>query len=87
MTVDPQERNTWRSGPEVIKLFSCSTQLSMKFQLLPKKFKCGTINSYIAFKLSEVEFIMVTNVKMPTIMSFIGILTFYEDDKFHAQLS
>ena len=24
------------SGPEVIKLFSCSTQLSMKFQLLIK---------------------------------------------------
>ena len=23
-----------RSGPEVIKLFSCSTQLSMKFQML-----------------------------------------------------
>ena len=25
-----------RSGPEVIKLFSCSTQLSTKFQLLIK---------------------------------------------------
>ena len=25
-----------RPGPEVIKLFSCSTQLSMKFQLLIK---------------------------------------------------
>ena len=24
----------WRSGPEVIKLFSCSTQLSMKFSPL-----------------------------------------------------
>ena len=35
-------------GPEVIKLFSCSTQLSMKF-------------------------IMLINVKMPTI---VGILTF-----------
>ena len=34
MTVDPQERNTQRSGPEVIKLFSCLTQLSTKFQLL-----------------------------------------------------
>ena len=70
-------------GPEVIKLFSCSTQLSMKF-------------------------IMLINVKMPTI---VGILTFisrinttseslkarkvfvfrhfkfYEQLKFHAQLS
>ena len=26
--------NTGRPGPEVIKLFSCSTQLSMKFFLL-----------------------------------------------------
>ena len=33
-TDDPQERSSWRSGPEVIKLFSCSTQLSTKFILL-----------------------------------------------------
>ena len=26
----------WKPGPEGIKLFSCSTQLSMKFQLLIK---------------------------------------------------
>ena len=28
------EKQRIRSGPEVIKLFSCSTQLSMKFFLL-----------------------------------------------------
>ena len=38
-------------GPEVIKLFSCSTQLSVKFVLL-------------------------INVKMPTMPKFVGILTF-----------
>ena len=57
---------------EVIKLFSCSTQLSMKFQLLIK-LKCSKINTLIASKLSEVLFIMLINVKMPTI---VGILTF-----------
>ena len=35
-TAAPQEMNTRRSGPEVIKLCSCSTQLSTKFQLLIK---------------------------------------------------
>ena len=38
-------------GPEVIKLVSCSTQLSMKS-------------------------ILLINVKMPTIVSIVGILTF-----------
>ena len=76
--------NLLRPGPKVIKLFSCSTQLSLKF-------------------------ILLINVKMPTIV--VGILTFmsrinyqflrfepefsiyfdyfsiYEQLKFHAQLS
>ena len=42
---DMRQHMRVRSGPEVIKLFSCSTQLSMKFKML-----------------------MVTNVKMPTIV-------------------
>ena len=57
------------SGPEVIKLFSCSTQLSKK---------C----------------ILLINVKMPTSESFkarkifiFHFFTFYEQLKFHAQLS
>ena len=49
--------------PKVIKLFSCSTQLSTKFQL--KKF--------LALSLSDVGFIMLINVEMTTI---VGILTF-----------
>ena len=59
--------NLW-PGPEIIKLFSCSTQLSSKFQLLIKT-KIPT-NEEIS---SEVVLIMLINVKMPTI---VGILTF-----------
>ena len=57
-------------GPEVIKLFSCSTQLSTKFQLLIKT-KIPTNDEFFALSLSDVVFIML-NVKMPTI---VGILT------------
>ena len=50
---------------------SLRTQLSMKFQVeLLIKTKMMT---FLAFKLSDVEFIMLINVKMPTI---VGILTF-----------
>ena len=62
----------YTSGPEVIKLFSCSTQLSMKFQLLIKS-KIGKIWTFIAFKHSDVVFIMLIKVKMPII---VGILSF-----------
>ena len=58
-------------GPGVIKLFSCSTQLSTKFQLLIKT-KILT-KKFLALSLSGVVFIMLINVKMPTI---VGILTF-----------
>ena len=58
------------SCPEVILLFSCSTQLSTKFQMLIKT-KIPTIK-FLAFSLLDIEFIMLINVKMPTI---VGILT------------
>ena len=48
------------SGPEVMKLFSCSGQLAVKFKQLIKT------------KMFLV-FIMLINVKMPT---FVSILTF-----------
>ena len=57
---------------EVINLFSCSTQLSMKFQQFIET-KMLKIKTFLAFKLSYVVFIMLINVKMPTI---VGILTF-----------
>ena len=55
-----------------MKLFSCSIQLSMKFQLLIK-LKYGQIKKFLTLSLSDVEFILLINVKMPTI---VGILTF-----------
>ena len=59
-------------GPEVIKLASCSTQLSRKFQLLIKNKICST-EKVDTLSLSDVVFIMLMNVKMPTT---VGILTF-----------
>ena len=61
-----------KPGPEVVKLFSCSTQLSTKFQLLIKT-KYQQIKKFRALSLSDVVFIMLINVKMPTT---VGILTF-----------
>ena len=57
--------NPYEPGPEGIKNISCSTQLSTKFQLLIKKFPI--------LILSEIVFIMLINVKMPTL---VRILTF-----------
>ena len=66
-------------GPEDLTLFSCSTQLSTKFQLLIKT-KIPTNKKFQYLSLSDIVFVRlhVTNVKMPTI---------YEQDKFPAQLS
>ena len=62
---------TGTPGPEVIKHCSCSTQLSTKLQLLIKT-KIPKIKKLLAFSLSDVVFIMLIIVKMPTI---VGILT------------
>ena len=42
------------------------------------------MEKFLALSLSDVVLIMLINVKMSTIIS---ILTFYEQDKFRAQLS
>ena len=60
-------------GPEVIKLFSCSTQLSTKFQLLIILKYRQIKKKFLALSLSSVVFIMLINVKMPT---SVGSLTF-----------
>ena len=59
-------------GPEVIKLLSCSTELSTKFQLLIKA-KVPTNKEVSCFKSLKCCIFMLINVKMPTI---VGILTF-----------
>ena len=51
-----------QTGLVVTKLFSCSTQLSMKFRLLIQT------KTFLAFKLSDVVFIMLINVKISTIV-------------------
>ena len=61
--------HTW---PRSYNTFLCSTKLSMKFQLLIKA-KMLEIKTLLAFKLVDVAFIMLINVKMPTT---VGILTF-----------
>ena len=59
------------SGPKVIKLFSSSTQLSTKFQMLIK-LEYQQMKKFLVLSLSDV-FIMLINVKMPTIVGICRI--------------
>ena len=62
-----------------MKLCSCSTQLSMKFQFLIKG-QIVKYNFFSCLNLSDV-FIQLINVKMPI---FVGFLTFMSRmDNFH----
>ena len=56
---------------EIIKLLPCSTQLSMKLQPLIKTKMMK--NKELVFKLSDVTFIILINVRIPSIF---GIVTF-----------
>ena len=67
-----------RPGPEVIKLFSCSSQLNTKFQLLIK-LKYQQIKKFLALSLSDVVFIRLINVKM---LRIVGILTYMSRKNF-----
>ena len=70
-------------GPEVIKLFSCSTQLSIKCIMLINV-KMPTIVGILTF----ISMINTTSERSKSkISSFVGILGFYEQLKFHVQLS
>ena len=87
--VDEEERAGREScfnclpGPEVIKLFSCSTQLSMKFILLINV-KMPTIVGILTF----ISMINTTYESLKARNFFIcRYLSFYEQLKFHAQLS
>ena len=71
------------SGPEVIKLFSCSTQLSMNFPQFIKTETLNNIDISLALKLSDVVFILLIIVKMTTIVGNFTIMR----RKSHAQLS
>ena len=50
---------------KVIKRFSCSSQLTMKFQLVVRT-KMLKNTDFSRFQFSDVLFIMLMNVKIPT---------------------
>ena len=58
-------------GCEITKLFSCSKSIEHEI-LAAHKTKILKIKTFIAFRLSDVVLILLINVKMPTI---VGILT------------
>ena len=72
-----------RQGPDVIKLFSCSTQLSMKFILLINV-KMPTIVGILTY----ISMIDTTSERLEARNFFIcQYFSFYEQLKFRAQLS
>ena len=72
----------YRPGPKAIKLFSCSTQLSTKFQLI--KTKIRKIKHFLALSLSDVGIYHANKCLNAKNCWHFNI---YEQDKFHAQLS
>ena len=72
-----------RPGPKVIKLFPCSTQMSMKFILLINV-KMSTIVGVLIF----ISMINTTSARLKARNFFIcRYFSFYEQLKFGAQLS
>ena len=71
-----------RSGPEIIKLFSCSTQLSDKIFLLINV-KMPTIVGILTFT----SMIKTSERLKPKNFFICRYFIFYEQLKFHAQLS
>ena len=66
-------KNGLTSGPEVIKPFFMLNSYSTEQEISTAHKKIPTSEEVIAISLSDVVFILIINVKMPTI---IGILTF-----------
>ena len=66
----------------VVKLFLCSNQMSMEFQMLIIKSKMLKIKTVLDFRHLFVVFIMLINIKMPTIVGISKKLL-----PFHTQLS
>ena len=57
-----------RSGPEVIKLFFMLSSTEHEISIAHKKPKILKNEVVLALNLSDTEFIMLINVKMPTIV-------------------
>ena len=66
------DTNTTISGPELMRLFSCSTQLSMKFVLLIK-LKVFTIANSFLLNTADNENFSANIYEVPTI---VGIIIF-----------
>ena len=67
------ETNTKQPGPQVIKLCFMLNPTEHEPSTAHKKLKYRNLKKFLALSLSDVVFIMLINVKMPTI---VGILTF-----------
>ena len=61
------------TGPEVIKLFSCSTELSMKFHLVIK-IKIPTIKT--CFMLNSAEHSCSAELSMKEVLNIVNIFRF-----------
>ena len=76
-------RRNFTPGPEVIKLFSCSAPLSLKFILLINV-KMPTIVGILTF-ISRINYRLWQSY--PEISTNFGYFSNFEQFKFHAQLS
>ena len=59
-----------KSGLEVIKPFSCSTQLGKIFQVIKKAKMLRKIKSFLSLSLLDVVCVMLTRLKRQQLMAF-----------------
>ena len=74
------------SGPEVIKLFSCSTQMNTKFILLINV-KMPTIVGILTFISKIKQCLRDLKQETSLFVVFFVFFSFYDQLKFHTQLS
>ena len=87
ITVHPWLLNTYpvrfQSGPEVIKVFSCSTQLGMKFLFINLKI----LTKFWNFFHAQLSWARSAELSMKKVLNFWIFFYFYAHVKFHDQLS
>ena len=74
-----------KSGPEVIKLFPCSTQLSMKFQMLISV-KISRNSAFFSGSDKPIMLVFLIIIVKNANNSFCLHFNCCEKEKFHAQL-
>ena len=80
IVIDATSKQEKSPGPEVIKLFSCSTQLSIKFVLLINLILLTIANSFLLnIADTHMKISLLINMKMPTI---VGIFIFISRENF-----